>query len=111
MTHHRRYEFAHGASTEEGSSGSPIFLKGTTKVIAIHKGGNDIDNYGDFIWPIFNYFNNFSNNKIELNEKKDINALNNANLNNNINLGKEKNNSEILIPEEELNFTKVRINH
>ena len=30
-------EFAHGASTDEGASGSPIFLKGTTKVLGIHK--------------------------------------------------------------------------
>ena len=36
-----KYEFAHGASTLEGSSGSPIFLKGTTKVIGIHKGSDD----------------------------------------------------------------------
>ena len=32
-----KYEFTHKASTESGSSGSPIFLDKTTKVIGIHK--------------------------------------------------------------------------
>ena len=48
------YEFTHLAGAEKGSSGSPIFLKGTTEVIGIHKAGNkekDL-NYGDFIGPI-----------------------------------------------------------
>ena len=49
------YEFSYKASTKEGSSGSPILLKGTTRVIGIHKGGDDKQNYGDFIGPIFNY--------------------------------------------------------
>ena len=33
------FEFAHSASTLQGSSGSPIFLKNTSKVIGIHKMG------------------------------------------------------------------------
>ena len=47
-------EFTHLAKTQEGSSGSPIFLKGNKKVIGIHKEGNPImlENYGDFIAPI-----------------------------------------------------------
>ena len=49
------YEFSYKASTKEGSSGNPILLKGTTRVIGIHKGGDDKQNYGDFIGPIFNY--------------------------------------------------------
>ena len=53
-----RYEFVHDASTDEGSSGSPIFLEGTTKVIGIHKGGNEKTkkNHGDLIWPIVDFF-------------------------------------------------------
>ena len=48
-------EIAHLASTNNGSSGSPIFLKNTIKVIGIHKQGDTalIENYGDFIYPIF----------------------------------------------------------
>ena len=50
------YEFIHLASTDNASSGSPIFLKESIKVIGIHKQGNrkKTENYGDFIFPIFN---------------------------------------------------------
>ena len=42
------------ASTNKGSSGSPIFLKETTEVIGIHKGGNNnkFKNYGSSIFSI-----------------------------------------------------------
>ena len=67
-----KYEFSHDASTDEGSSGSPIFLKGTTKVLGIHKGfissQQKKENNGDFIWPIFSYFKNFSDDTFESNE-------------------------------------------
>ena len=56
------YQFAHSASTLQGSSGSPIFLKNTSRVIGIHKMGGTSQNYGDFIGPIFNYFRNYSKN-------------------------------------------------
>ena len=73
-----KYEFVYNASTDDGSSGSPIFIKGTTKVIGIHKGGSGNEeikiNYGDFIWPIFCYFKNF--------QKNIINTQNNNNFNN-----------------------------
>ena len=41
----------HTASTLFGSSGSPIVLKGTDKVLGIHFGGNEYkqENYGNFI--------------------------------------------------------------
>ena len=44
-------ELIHNASTKEGSSGSPIFLKKTTKVIGIHKQGSKSkqQNYGTLI--------------------------------------------------------------
>ena len=35
-----KYEFTHLASTEHGSSGSPIFLENSIIVIGIHKGSN-----------------------------------------------------------------------
>ena len=49
-------EFTHKASTESGSSGSPIFLEDTTTVIGIHKQGNkkNNENYGNFIGIIIN---------------------------------------------------------
>ena len=48
-----RYEFSHLASTNDGSSGSPIFLKDSIQVIGIHRGGdiNKTENYGEFIGP------------------------------------------------------------
>ena len=45
-------ELVYDASTEDGSSGSPIFLKNTTEVIGIHKEGNTHtrkENYGTLI--------------------------------------------------------------
>ena len=49
-------EFTHTASTEGGSSGSPIFLEDTTTVIGIHKQGNKKNNlnYANFIGIIIN---------------------------------------------------------
>ena len=71
------YEFSHNANTDEGSSGSPIFLRGTTKVLGIHKSGiktNNIkENFGDFIWPIFTYFKNYTDNNIKNKEIKNNN--------------------------------------
>ena len=48
------YEFSHLASTQKGSSGSPIFIKGSTTVIGIHNKSkrNKRENYGNFIGPI-----------------------------------------------------------
>ena len=50
----KKYEITHNASTLPGSSGSPILLENTTKVIGIHKSGNETlkKNYGDFIYPV-----------------------------------------------------------
>ena len=76
------YEFIHLASTENCSSGSPIFLKDSIKIIGIHKQGNKKknENYADFIFPIFNILKKDINNikeKIQINNKDDnINELN-----------------------------------
>ena len=73
------YEFTQLSSTQSGSSGSPVFLKNSEKVIGIHKSGNiNInENYGDFIGPIFNYIRNKFNYKIYLeNENYYIGELN-----------------------------------
>ena len=49
------YEFSHLANTQEGSSGSPIFLKDSDRVIGIHKAGiRNKENFGDFIYPVIN---------------------------------------------------------
>ena len=54
-----QYELTHLASTKNGSSGSPIFLKGNTRVIGIHKQAkkDGTENYGDFIGPIVDSIN------------------------------------------------------
>ena len=57
----RKFQFSHSASTEKGSSGSPVFLKDSYEVIGIHKSGvsDNSENYGNFIGPVFNFFKNF----------------------------------------------------
>ena len=88
-----KYEFFHFASTQNGSSGSPVFLLNETKVIGIHKQSNRNENIGDFIYQIFdvlksdadkikgNYKNNISeknNNKIKkIEPNKQIEKINN----------------------------------
>ena len=63
ITNIDKYEFTHLAGTEHGSSGSPIFLEQTTKVIGIHKAANndEKENYGDFIFPVINILNTKKN--------------------------------------------------
>ena len=48
------YEFTHLASTEQGESGSPIFVNKC--ILGIHKESNkrNLENYGDFIYPAIN---------------------------------------------------------
>ena len=59
------YELTHDAGTKFGSSGSPICLKGTIKVIGIHKQGNidKKENYGTLIHPIIELLQNEENDK------------------------------------------------
>ena len=54
------FDFSYSASTEQGSSGSPIFLEGTIYVIGIHKQGNKtkVKNYGNFIGPVVDFLKN-----------------------------------------------------
>ena len=61
--------FIHLTRKEYGSSGNPIFLKDTLKVIGMHKAGSDEkeENYGGFIFPIFKILNDF----IEKNKKNE----------------------------------------
>ena len=49
------YEFEHNIDTTNGSSGSPIIIPNTLKVIGIHKDGDKEEkiNYGSFIGEIF----------------------------------------------------------
>ena len=80
-------EFSHDCPTDFGSSGAPIILVNSMKVIGVHKGGILFSNinYGSFIGEIikeieFTYFENISSvdkNKIFINK-------NNSNSNNNI---------------------------
>ena len=72
-----KYELTHEASTEPGSQGSPIFLDQTNKVIGI-QGGDNKQNFGDFIFPIIKILNNI---KIEDIKKKHSNEKNEKPLN------------------------------
>ena len=53
-------EITHNSTTKFGSSGSPIFLENSIKVIGIHKQGNikKQENYGNFIYPIIKELQN-----------------------------------------------------
>ena len=93
-------EFTHLASTEKGSSGSPIFLKHSSKVIGINKTGSNTQNYGFFIGPIFNYFRQYSKNK-KMNMHNIINNDKNINNGTNINIVKVGNNKNKNILKEE----------
>ena len=67
-------EITHNSSTKSGSSGSPIFLENSIKVIGIHKQGslNKEENYGNFIYPIIKELQkNIINNNINNNIKKE----------------------------------------
>ena len=68
----------HKCSTEEGSSGSPILLLKTYKVIGIHYGSDPNNtnlNYGTFIKYAIDLFNNKYQNNNEFNIKKKENTL------------------------------------
>ena len=79
-------EFFHFASTQNGSSGSPVFLLNETKVIGIHKQSNRSENIGDFIYQIFDVLKNdvdkikgnynINNSKKSNNEIKKRNQIN-----------------------------------
>ena len=53
-------EFNHSASTQNGSSGSPAFLKGRKEVFGIHRQGSkdNSGNYGHLLYPIFDEIKN-----------------------------------------------------
>ena len=55
-----KYEFTYLASTENDSSGSPIFLENSFKILGIHKESNEdkTENYADFISPTINIIEN-----------------------------------------------------
>ena len=68
----------HTASTKHGSSGSPIFLKGTTTVIGIHRQGNTNikENYGTLIHPIIEALKDDKNNDDISSEKLNRKIIN-----------------------------------
>ena len=77
------YEFNYDASTKPGSSGSPILLKNTTKVIGIHKKGNKSNkhNYGTSIYSIIQTLQ-FQNSNNKEREKKQIKSKSNTEIQN-----------------------------
>ena len=65
-------EFIHLAQVDKITSGSPIFLKNTIKVIGIYKTKTitDCEYYGDFIGSMLNFLNNFYEFRINFSEYK-----------------------------------------
>ena len=61
------YEFTYSANMLTYSQGIPIFLNDNNKVIGIQKSTKTIntDNYAYFIKPIFDFLNNYKENKTE----------------------------------------------
>ena len=71
-------EIVHLASTNSGSSGSPLFLENTIKVIGIHKQSNNesTENYDDFIYPIFDIIiNDLKPKNKNVNKPKEIKKI------------------------------------
>ena len=68
------YHIMHDADTKSGSSGSPIFLKGTTEVIGLHRGVNKDTNekVGINFDSIFQLINSGKKEKTLKNETTDI---------------------------------------
>ena len=64
ITHNNNIVFSHTASTLEGSSGGPIVLEGSDKVLGIHFGGSESkqENYGYFIGPVIDDIKKFKRN-------------------------------------------------
>ena len=72
-------EITHNSTTKFGSSGSPIFLENSTKVIAIHKQGNIKikENYGNFLYPIIQELQkNIVNNNYNDDKKQEYKKIN-----------------------------------
>ena len=65
-------EFIHTIDTDYGSSGCPIILSNTLKVVGIHKAGdkNEKINYGTFIGEIINKSNQLKKFDNKINSKK-----------------------------------------
>ena len=92
------YELTYDAGTTFGSSGSPIFLKGSATVIGIHKKGNveKKENYGILIQPIIELL---LQNKNNINFETKINCkLSNINTN--------KKQTKALIAESQIDICK-----
>ena len=79
----KNYELTHSTTTEPGSSGSPLFLKDSIKVIGIHKQSNKTrpENYADLISPIYNILQkDYNLKKFNFMSSNIFNAMANPNL-------------------------------
>lgn len=70
-----KYEFTHNSCNEYGSSGCPIFLEDSNKVLGMHKCGDSSNKIpcADFIWPIYEYL---INNNVKI-KSLPVSSLNN----------------------------------
>ena len=66
-----KYEFTYSINTKTNIEGNPILLKGSTKVIGMIKAPKNNESKGDFIGPIFNFFQNFKEKAKTLEEKSE----------------------------------------
>ena len=75
------YHLIYDAGTKNGSSGSPIFLKGTTEVIGMHRGVNEQtkEKVGIKFDSIFQLINSLKKEEILKNENKNI-SIDNSNI-------------------------------
>jgi hypothetical protein len=74
----QNYYIGHNASTEGGSSGSPIITRDDLNVIGIHKGGDNIINIGYFMEDIMRQIKNIFSNIISI--KQIIDKLSSDNI-------------------------------
>jgi hypothetical protein len=74
----QNYYIGHNASTEGGSSGSPIITRDDLNVIGIHKGGDNIINIGYFMEDIMRQIKNIFSNIISI--KQIIDKLSSENI-------------------------------
>ena len=76
------FDLVYNASTLPGSSGSPVILKNTTKVIGLHKEGGKGKNFGTLISSVIDWLED--NNKYNTLDKTFIHLLNKKPSNNSI---------------------------
>ena len=101
------YNIYYKFSTKSGMSGSPILNMHNSKVIGVHKGGNEKFNLGTFIrQPIKEFNEKYLNLKVNQAEKQEKENNNKINIDNNNKFNIDNNNDKINID----NYNNDKIN-